>query len=489
MLTTANTGSNIILTTSLTGQYILYRKLNSGDWEPWTGSSWGGVPVLITGSNFSDYDLSDGVYQYRTEDNGEYDYSDCVVIGSDYVGWTFDNYEVPEGQWGEILTSDDLRYSFLWGIDFTASNGEEWYEVQTKKNIEWAVYQLEKKLNIDIYQRQYYCDDELNDEIEESKFVKKEFPYPNKRNHRYNIRLRHRPVQEVTRFDFYSPMDTKIIDLMQWMRLDRRNGQLNFKPRQGNSQTFTSYSYPWNLLLGNYGYRDAFHINMKTGYKNAELIPEDLREIIGKIAALKMLNVIGDGLLAGFSSSSLSLDGISESFSSTQSATSIAGSSLVYEHGRIDKMYMFKNRYIGKTVLSQNRESGELQFKRILDVYKHDCRDKKSYKIWFGKKHITVTEDHSLFTPDLKEIKGNDIEVGTILAGKGCCRVVTRIKQVKKRYMYDLCVEDNENFFANDVLAHNSAYFGARVKVYQDEIKEYISENQNKYGNVRIGGI
>ena len=33
---------------------------------------------------------------------------------------------------------------------------------------------------------------------------------------------------------------------------------------------------------------------------------------------MKLLNVIGDGLLAGFSSSSIGLDGMSESFSSTQ---------------------------------------------------------------------------------------------------------------------------------------------------------------------------
>jgi hypothetical protein len=35
-----------------------------------------------------------------------------------------------------------------------------------------------------------------------------------------------------------------------------------------------------------------------------------------------MLNIIGDGILAGFSSSALSMDGVSEAFSSTQSATS-----------------------------------------------------------------------------------------------------------------------------------------------------------------------
>ena len=137
------------------------------------------------------------------------------------------------------------------------------------------------------------------------------------------------------------------MDLKQWMRLDRYKGFLNFKPKAGVNTTFTAYSYPWTMLLGNYDYHDCFHIDMKTGYKNAGLVPEDLREIVGKIAALKMLNVIGDGLLAGFSSSSLSLDGISESFSSTQSATSAyAGARIkVYTDDVKDYLDENKNKY------------------------------------------------------------------------------------------------------------------------------------------------
>jgi len=40
------------------------------------------------------------------------------------VGVTFGNYAVPEGCWGEIMTADDLRLTYLWGVDFRASNGE-----------------------------------------------------------------------------------------------------------------------------------------------------------------------------------------------------------------------------------------------------------------------------------------------------------------------------------------------------------------------------
>ena len=34
-----------------------------------------------------------------------------------------------------------------------------------------------------------------------------------------------------------------------------------------------------------------------------------------------------------------------------------------------------------------------------------------------------------------------------------------------------------------------SAYFGARIKVYQDEIEDYIQQNKNKFGHMIIGTL
>ena len=317
MLTATRSGNDIILKTTL-ASYQLERRLNTGTWDPWTGSGWGGVPATLIIPNFTDYDLADGVYQYRTNVAAVYEYSTCFPIGGDPVGWTFKNYTVPVGLFGEILTVDDMQLYYLWGISLTASNGVPWTEAQTQISVEWAVYQLEKKLNIDIFPREYFCDDEKNEAVEESKFVVKDFPYPNRRRRRYLTVLRHRPVQEVTRFDFFAPVDVKVFNILPWLRADKRNGQMWFYPKQGALQTFTGFGWPWNYILDGINYPDAFHIDYKSGFKNAELIPEDLRDIVGKIAAMKLLNVIGDGLLAGFSSSSINLDGLSESFSSTQ---------------------------------------------------------------------------------------------------------------------------------------------------------------------------
>lgn len=316
--------TSIVLSIDVT-DFQLERKVGTGGtWTPWDGSSWGAVPVFLASGNFTDYNLSDAVYQYRYIVNGGsvYVYSNCVAVGGDPRGWTFYNYSVPEGTFGEILTPDDIRYSFMWGVDFVSSGGREWYDEQTRKCVEWAVYQLEKALNITIYPKTIYSDDDVNAAVVRTKDVLKEFPYSLTRKRNWLIRLNHRPIREVTRLDWYSPVDQKIANLMSWLRLDRDKGFAWVLPKTGALQGYTGYVYPWASMMQYAQYPGGYHIDYTAGFETAELIPEDLREIAGKIATLKMLNVIGDGLIAGFSSSSLSLDGISESFSSTQSATS-----------------------------------------------------------------------------------------------------------------------------------------------------------------------
>ena len=64
-----------------------------------------------------------------------------------------------------------------------------------------------------------------------------------------------------------------------------------------------------------------------------------------KWASIKALASVGDGLLAGFSSSSISLDGLSESFSSTQSATSAYFGARIKQYQDEIKEWLKTNRY------------------------------------------------------------------------------------------------------------------------------------------------
>jgi hypothetical protein len=137
------------------------------------------------------------------------------------------------------------------------------------------------------------------------------------------LALRRRPVLSVERFEIFTITDQRLLDLKPWLRIDHRKGVLNWFPRTG--AIGGSFTQPAFFRLGinqNMGdYPHGYKVDYTAGYADASKVPDDLRDIIGKIAAVKALNIVGDGFIAGFSSSSLSLDGVSESFSSTQSAT------------------------------------------------------------------------------------------------------------------------------------------------------------------------
>ena len=84
-------------------------------------------------------------------------------------------------------------------------------------------------------------------------------------------------------------------------------------------------------------------IDYDAGFETSDDVPEDLREIVAKQASVHLLNIIGDGLMSGFSSSSLSMDGLSESFSSTQSATSAYFGARIKEYKDDIDLYIQQN--------------------------------------------------------------------------------------------------------------------------------------------------
>jgi hypothetical protein len=88
----------------------------------------------------------------------------------------------------------------------------------------------------------------------------------------------------------------------------------------------------------------VYAIDYVAGFETSDDVPMDLREVVGKKAAVSLLNIIGRGLMSGFSSSSLSMDGVSESFSSTQSATSAYYGADVKEYKDDIEKYISENK-------------------------------------------------------------------------------------------------------------------------------------------------
>lgn len=320
-------------------------------------------PLEVNSGDFIDsFELTDGLYEYRyipvsiTDPEGkDYVYSTWIKFGSpEAIGYSFGNYTAPEGKWGFIVTPDDCRYTYLWGTDLKASNGSYFRDEQIQWFVDEAMNYMERQLNITIKKRiimsqardrglkkaTRYKDGDYD--IEEGLY---DFSW--RKIAKYGmIQTKHRPILDVTRCELiYKSGDKK--DLLNDIAIDRQHGKIKilkrpFKP----TQTYTAIGQS----LGRYGaetyeQRMFYAVDYTAGFENSDEVPEDLREVIAKVAAISLLNVIGDGLMSGFSSSSLSMDGVSESFSSTQSSTSGYYGSRIMQYQKEIDAYIKENKY------------------------------------------------------------------------------------------------------------------------------------------------
>ena len=276
------------------------------------------------------------------------------------IGYSFDNYSPPPNEWGKLLTADDIRYTYMWGIDMTASDVEQtnFADSQLDFFVRESVGDFERMLGLDIMKHVYKTDDEPNDPISEynqskywrvgTDYTDEEDTYPYDPMQWQNfgfIQLRHTPIISVEKCVMKNPVNGTMMDLiaMKWIRLDKKMSQLHLYPTNGAPYgPFASGVLPWRLFGGRYA--NAFYINYTTGYKTSEFVPDDLRSVIGKWTVIKTMSAVGDGLLAGFSSQSVSLDGIAESFSSTQSATSAYFGARILQFQREIKDWLDNNR-------------------------------------------------------------------------------------------------------------------------------------------------
>lgn len=343
--------------------YQLQRKTDSVDWQDWGGSTWGGTLSLLTTNRFTDYSLASGLYQYRArvvyeESPGVLSYSDWDISSwlriasssSDRIGWTLGNYAPPPGEFGVVLTPDDMRQTYLWGVPFTSTNGAQYSDAQITAMIEATVAEFEKVLNLTIKKRVIKCADDLQegavyDETEDAY-------YYHRKNWNTGGRLntKRRPIISVERFELYTITMGRIMDLKSWLRIDHRKGVLHFYPRMDQAGGTSMSTYPPFLTQGylrSMSYNHGYRLDYTAGFEDAGKVPADLRDVIGKAAACRLLNIIGDGLIAGFSNMSLSMDGLSESFGTTASATSAMYAARINQYLKEIESYlkMNKNKY------------------------------------------------------------------------------------------------------------------------------------------------
>ena len=338
-----STQTRILVSLSGEGSPFILERLyyKSETWLVWTESGFvipeeSTEPLAVTGDFVDSFDLHDGLYQYRIHsaaienpEFSDYQFTCWTKFGvPDAIGYSFKNYKVPEGEWGTIVTPDDCRYTFLWGTDFKATNGSMFTDEQIQWFIDAATKEMERQLNITIVKHRIKS--ELTIESQNLKkgvdYDDEETPYDftYRKIQRYGmIQTKQRPILNVSRCTLINKQEPDV-NLLPSVVPDKKNGVLKFLKRPYKpSDTWMGISES----ISRYG-QETFNnhlfyaVDYDAGFETSDDVPQDLRHMIGKMAAISLLNVIGDGLMSGFSSSSLSMDGVSESFSSTQSATS-----------------------------------------------------------------------------------------------------------------------------------------------------------------------
>lgn len=274
------------------------------------------------------------------------------------VGYSFNNYQPPLGTFGKVLTADDMRYNYLWGLDLISNDAgmDNWEDEQSDYAVSSATHDFEKILNIDIIRRRYKTKPisgkdrkvEMWMDGDPSIYTDEEFPYDFDPDTWLNfgfLQLRHFPVITISRFELVGPTESPILDLLPWARLEKDLGQLHAFPR--NQMLYGPFlgAYGTALLWQMKRYPQGIEVDYEAGFESASAIPNDLRDVIGKWAACKMLNITGDGILPGFSSQSVSLDGLSESFSSTQSPTNAYFGARINQYIKEIDEWLQRNKY------------------------------------------------------------------------------------------------------------------------------------------------
>jgi hypothetical protein len=141
--------------------------------------------------------------------------------------------------------------------------------------------------------------------------------------------------------------NTRIVDVdLSWVEISERNGFVQLVPFN-QEVAFNFIGLVWvESLRGRIELPNFWHFNAMAGLREADPV---LQEVIGKKAAIDALTVAGHAFRGGFSSQSVSRDGVSESVSYTASAIYGIYSATIEDYNKFlnREIKQLKGRYRG----------------------------------------------------------------------------------------------------------------------------------------------
>jgi hypothetical protein len=248
-----------------------------------------------------------------------------------------------------VITVEELKTFYLFGLDLTDDAGNEMPDTLYQHFIDSAIDWVEKKLDIAIAPKS--ITEERHD------FYRDDY------NSYIFLEANLFPVIHVEEVRFVLPSEEEIYNFdIDWIHLQREAGQINIVPGAGSASTllmgaaghWLPYIYGRNKFIP-----DAFRIKYKAGFgtptsnfsgvadPRLDCLPKALKDVVGMIASFGPLNIAGDLLGgAGIASQSIGIDGLSQSFNTTSSATNAGyGARLVQYNKQLKDMIPTLIRY------------------------------------------------------------------------------------------------------------------------------------------------
>lgn len=219
---------------------------------------------------------------------------------------------------GLIFNSREILALYLYGINTTAKNGTTMDESTMDFYIKAAQQEIEKFLTIKLIKQLF---------TERSDYYRNEFYGRGFVKTRYTV---NKPIA----LEGYLGEQKLITYPVGWLTANKVDGmginrQILIVPNSNvadlvlGAVVYGGTVLPYLGLVNSDNIGSYWHMQYITGFEFNQM-PTELLNIIGKMACISLLNMIGDMLygMPGVSSYSVGIDGLSNSISTTNSATS-----------------------------------------------------------------------------------------------------------------------------------------------------------------------
>lgn len=220
------------------------------------------------------------------------------------------------------FTVDDLVTNYFFGIDLVDPRGNPFPKSLIISHINSAISWAEALFDICLTKQQVIGE---HHDYERNDYMNWGF-----------IQLWKRPVRSISRLRLMYGTEPSFEVPIEWLKIDKIGGKVQMFPAQGSANNLIiSQSGVIFGLPQRWGYApQMWEVDYEAGMDSGE-IPPLLKTLVEKKAAMDIFTVWGDLILgAGIASQSISIDGLSQSIGTTQSAMYGGASARVEEYRR-----------------------------------------------------------------------------------------------------------------------------------------------------------